>query len=62
MSGYLLVDVNATLNHLTQNIDAKFQINNLFDKAYAQWAEITYPNEIILGAPRSFNFTLSAKF
>lgn len=61
MSGYLLVDVNATY-HLTQNIDAMFQINNLFDKAYAQWAEITYPNEIILGAPRSFNFTLSAKF
>jgi iron complex outermembrane receptor protein len=28
------------------------RVNNLFNKAYAQWADIYYPEEIILGQPR----------
>ena len=28
------------------------RVNNLFNKAYAQWADIFYPSEIILGQPR----------
>ncbi|MDP9012913.1 MAG: TonB-dependent receptor [Pseudomonadota bacterium] len=28
------------------------RVNNLFDKAYAQWADIYYPSEVILGQPR----------
>ena len=28
------------------------RVNNLFDKSYAQWADIYYPSEVILGQPR----------
>jgi iron complex outermembrane receptor protein len=28
------------------------RVNNLFNKAYAQWADIYYPSELILGQPR----------
>lgn len=28
------------------------RVNNLFNKEYAQWADIYYPEEIILGQPR----------
>ncbi|HLZ99035.1 MAG TPA: TonB-dependent receptor [Steroidobacteraceae bacterium] len=28
------------------------RVNNLFDKTYAQWADIYYPTEVILGQPR----------
>ena len=28
------------------------RVNNLFDKTYAQWADIYYPSEVILGQPR----------
>ena len=28
------------------------RVNNLFDKNYAQWADIYYPSEVILGQPR----------
>jgi len=28
------------------------RVNNLFNKAYAQWADIYYPSEVILGQPR----------
>ncbi|HEV7448562.1 MAG TPA: TonB-dependent receptor, partial [Steroidobacteraceae bacterium] len=36
--------------------------NNLFDKAYAQWADIYYPSELMLGPPRYWELGLYVKF
>jgi iron complex outermembrane recepter protein len=35
--------------------------NNLFNKAYAQWADIYYPSELILGQPRYWELGLYVK-
>jgi iron complex outermembrane recepter protein len=35
---------------------------NIFDKAYAQWGDIYYPTEIVLGAPRSYTLSLTGRF
>ena len=37
------------------------RVNNLFDKAYAQWADIYYPSEIMLGQPRYFELGIYTK-
>jgi len=38
------------------------RMKNLFDKAYAQWADVNYPAEIVLGAPRSFTVSFTGRF
>lgn len=35
---------------------------NIFDKAYAQWGDIYYPPEIVLGAPRSYTLSFTGRF
>lgn len=49
---YGTVDVYGTY-HFTERMAITARGRNLFDKAYAQWADIYYPTEIVLGAPRS---------
>jgi iron complex outermembrane recepter protein len=61
LNSYTLIDL-VGIYHVTKNVDATFRVNNLLDKAYAQWAEPSYPSEVILGAPRSFTFGVSARF
>lgn len=41
---------------------ATVRVNNAFNKAYAQWADIYYPSEIMLGQPRYWELALYAKF
>ena len=38
------------------------RVNNLFDKTYAQWADIYYPSELMLGQPRYWELGVYAKF
>jgi iron complex outermembrane receptor protein len=49
---YGTVDVYGTY-HFTERMAITARGRNLLDKAYAQWADIYYPTEIVLGAPRS---------
>jgi iron complex outermembrane receptor protein len=37
------------------------RVNNLFNKAYAQWADIYYPTELMLGQPRYWELGLYVK-
>lgn len=37
------------------------RVNNLFDKAYAQWADIYYPSELMLGEPRYWELGVFVK-
>jgi iron complex outermembrane recepter protein len=61
LANYGTVDVYGTY-HLTERISLTARGRNLFDKAYAQWADIYYPSEIVLGAPRSGEVALAFKF
>jgi len=38
------------------------RVNNLTNKAYAQWADIFYPTELMLGQPRYWELGVYAKF
>jgi iron complex outermembrane receptor protein len=58
---YGTVDVYGTY-HLTERMAITARGRNLFDKAYAQWADIYYPTEIVLGAPRSGEVAFTFKF
>ena len=37
------------------------RVNNLFDKTYAQWADIFYPTEVMLGQPRYYELGVYVK-
>lgn len=38
------------------------RVNNASDKAYAEWADVFYPTQIMLGPPRSYEFGVIGKF
>ena len=38
------------------------RVNNLFNKTYAQWADIYYPSELMLGQPRYWELGAYVKF
>ncbi|MBB6254588.1 TonB-dependent siderophore receptor [Nitrospirillum iridis] len=61
LDSYYLVDLYASYR-LSAGLMLTGRINNLFDKAYAQWADIYYPSEVMLGAPRSAEVGIVAKF
>ena len=37
------------------------RVNNVLDKVYARWADVFYPTEIMLGAPRTFEIGFIGK-
>ena len=51
---YAFVDVRKT--RLT------FRVRNLADKKYAIWGDPFYPDQILLGAPRSYEISAALKF
>jgi len=58
---YATLDAYGTY-HFTERIALTARGRNLLDKAYAQWADIYYPTEIVLGAPRSGEVAFTFKF
>ena len=39
-----------------------FRVKNLTNKLYAQWGDPSYPDQVILGAPRSYEIAASFKW
>ncbi len=54
---YTLVNLSLTYR-VTPHVDITGRVNNLLDKAYASWADVNYPSEVLLGAPRAFYLEL----
>jgi iron complex outermembrane receptor protein len=61
LEDYALVDFYASFR-LKDHYLLTARVNNAFDKAYAQWADVYYPTEIMLGQPRNFSVSLVGKF
>lgn len=61
LNRYATLDVYATY-HLKERFDFSARGKNLTDKAYASFADINYPTEIILGAPRSYMLSFNGHF
>ncbi len=40
----------------------KFQVRNVTNAVYAQWSDTTYPDQVLLGAPRTYELSASARW
>lgn len=59
--GYQLVNLYGSYA-LRPNFELTARVNNVFDKAYVQWADIYYPSEVMLGSPRTYEFGFVTTF
>lgn len=48
--------------HGFKDSHVRLRVRNLFDKDYAVWGDVFYPTEVLLGEPRSIEFSLSGRF
>jgi len=60
LQDYTLVNVYASYP-VADGVLLTGRVNNLFDKAYAQWSDVFYGSEVILGSPRSFEVSIVGK-
>ncbi|MEY4932420.1 MAG: hypothetical protein RLZZ403_740 [Pseudomonadota bacterium] len=61
LDAYTLVNLHAGYR-LASNLMLTARVNNVFDKAYAQWADVFYPTEVLLGSPRTYEFGFVGRF
>jgi iron complex outermembrane receptor protein len=61
LKSYALVDLYATYV-LTPHASLTARVLNATDEEYAGWADVFYPSEVILGAPRSYELSLNVRF
>jgi iron complex outermembrane receptor protein len=61
MLAYTVADAYAFVD-LKKNTRITFRVRNLTDKTYAVWADPGYPDQILLGAPRSYEVSAALKF
>src|SRR5215510_10078999 len=65
VDAYTFVDLDRSVLPGTWNVDRTritFRVRNLTDTKYAIWGDPFYPDQILLGAPRSFEVSASFKF
>jgi iron complex outermembrane receptor protein len=44
------------------NLRVTFRVRNVTDKVYAAWSDSTYPDQVLLGAPRTYEVAASARW
>ena len=54
--------INAFVAYAEERYRVAFNVRNASDELYAPWSDTTYPNQILLGAPRSYELSLQMKF
>ena len=59
---YAFVDIPKSAFMAVDNPRLTFRVRNLTNKIYAAWGDPGYPDQIILGAPRSYEVGASFKF
>ena len=61
LKNYTLLDAYSSYQ-IMPSVLVLARVRNLTDKAYAQWADIFYPSEVMLGEPRTYQLSVIAKF
>ena len=59
---YLFVDIPKAVFSAVDQTRLSFRVRNLTNKQYAAWGDPGYPDQIILGAPRSYEVAASFKW
>jgi iron complex outermembrane receptor protein len=47
---------------ISPNVSITGRVNNLWDETFVQWADIYYPNQVIIGEPRRFEVSVLGRF
>jgi iron complex outermembrane recepter protein len=47
---------------MLDNLRLTFRVRNVTDRVYAAWADSTYPDQVLLGAPRTYEVAASARW
>ena len=61
MLAYTVADAYAFID-LQKKSRVTFRVRNLMNKTYAAWGDPFYPDQILLGAPRSYEISAALKF
>lgn len=59
---YAFVDIPKSVFHGVEKTRLSFRVKNLTNKLYAQWGDPGYTDQVILGAPRSYEVAASFKW
>jgi iron complex outermembrane receptor protein len=59
---YAFVDIPKMVFPTVEQTRLTFRVRNLTDKRYALWGDPGYTDQIILGAPRSYEVSASFKW
>ena len=59
---YAFVDIPKSVFNSIERTRLTFRVKNLTDKQYAAWGDPGYTDQIILGAPRSYEVAASFKW
>lgn len=61
LKGYAVVDLYATWQ-LDRHLSLNGRVHNATNRFHAQWADVNYPSQVLLGAPVSYEIGLVAHF
>ena len=61
MSAYTTADAALSVD-LTTQVRLRLRVRNLTNRTYAVWADPFYPDQVMLGAPRSADVALNMRF
>jgi iron complex outermembrane recepter protein len=59
---YVFIDIPKADFMAVDNTRVTFRVRNLADKKYAIWVDPGYPDQVILGAPRTYELGAAFKF
>ncbi|MFB6450090.1 TonB-dependent receptor [Bradyrhizobium tunisiense] len=59
---YAFVDIPRTVFNAVEKARLTFRVRNITDKRYAIWGDPFYPDQILLGAPRTYELSASFKW
>jgi len=59
---YVFVDIPKSFFPAVDQTRVSFRVRNLFDQRYAVWGDPFYPDQILLGAPRTFELAAAFKW
>jgi len=59
---YVFVDIPKYLFPAVDQTRVTFRVRNLFDRRYAIWGDPFYPDQILLGAPRTYELAAAFKW
>jgi iron complex outermembrane receptor protein len=58
----LIINAGASRRFDLRNMRVTFRVRNLTNAVYAAWSDPGYPDQVYLGAPRTFELSASAKW